>query len=237
SRSDRTRAGCSRSLWGQVSRRALGGVRSRHEGDAEMATADKCHEQNHLRGKGRPWRDHVRRSCRDLTPDPPAARPDPTGGRVRKPRTCADCPDRVLVRPTLPSPARLAWLAAALLLLAPVPARAVDDVKADTWTVSDGLPQNTVTGLAQDERGYLWVATRKGLARFDGLEFQAAGIVDGIDLSTRRLTALVHDGAGLWIGTYGTGLFYLRDGRLKAIGPDERIPAEIGRASAREREA
>lgn len=129
------------------------------------------------------------------------------------------------MRPTLPSPARLAWLAAALLLLAPVPARAVDDVKADTWTVSDGLPQNTVTGLAQDERGYLWVATRKGLARFDGLEVQAAGIVDGIDLSTRRLTALVHDGAGLWIGTYGTGLFYLRDGRLKAFGPDEGIPA------------
>ncbi len=128
------------------------------------------------------------------------------------------------MRLALPSPLRLAWLTA-VLIAAAATAGAADGFKADTWTVSDGLPQNTVTGLAQDERGYLWVATRKGLARFDGLEFHAAGTVDGIDLSTRRLTALVHDGDGLWIGTYGTGLFYLRDGRLQPFGPDQGVPA------------
>jgi len=38
----------------------------------------------------------------------------------------------------------------------------------DQWRVEDGLPQDTVTSIAQDDRGYLWIATRKGLARFDG---------------------------------------------------------------------
>ena len=36
------------------------------------------------------------------------------------------------------------------------------------FTVRDGLVQSQVTGLAQDENGYLWIATQGGLCRFDG---------------------------------------------------------------------
>src|SRR5436190_1695672 len=38
-----------------------------------------------------------------------------------------------------------------------------------TWDTSDGLPQNTVSALAQTSDGFLWVGTSGGLARFDGL--------------------------------------------------------------------
>jgi signal transduction histidine kinase/ligand-binding sensor domain-containing protein len=41
----------------------------------------------------------------------------------------------------------------------------------DRWTTADGLPQNTVTGLAQTPDGYLWLSTFDGLARFDGVRF------------------------------------------------------------------
>jgi signal transduction histidine kinase/ligand-binding sensor domain-containing protein len=39
------------------------------------------------------------------------------------------------------------------------------------WHISDGLPADEVLGLAQDMKGYLWVATNRGIARFDGMAF------------------------------------------------------------------
>ena len=40
-----------------------------------------------------------------------------------------------------------------------------------SWQVDNGLPDNTVTGVAQTSEGYLWVATHGGLVRFDGVRF------------------------------------------------------------------
>lgn len=39
------------------------------------------------------------------------------------------------------------------------------------YNVKDGLTSNHVTGLAQDPYGYLWIATQKGLNRYDGSSF------------------------------------------------------------------
>lgn len=43
---------------------------------------------------------------------------------------------------------------------------------ARAWQSDDGLPDNSVTGVAQTSDGYLWIATHNGLARFDGVQFQ-----------------------------------------------------------------
>ena len=69
------------------------------------------------------------------------------------------------------------WLGVATALLSspalagaslPAPSRHLISV----WRAEDGLPQNSVTCLAQTPDGYLWVGTRRGgLARFDGLRF------------------------------------------------------------------
>jgi ligand-binding sensor domain-containing protein len=40
------------------------------------------------------------------------------------------------------------------------------------WQSDDGLPNNTVAGLAQTADGYLWLGTPSGLARFDGIRFE-----------------------------------------------------------------
>ena len=40
------------------------------------------------------------------------------------------------------------------------------------WQSEDGLPGNTVVGVAQTPDGFLWVATESGLVRFDGVRFQ-----------------------------------------------------------------
>ena len=71
-------------------------------------------------------------------------------------------------------------LAAGLLLLAPLPARALDPAAAiggyslRSWTFRDGLPASRVEALDQSPDGYLWIATLSGLVRFDGVRFVSA---------------------------------------------------------------
>lgn len=40
-------------------------------------------------------------------------------------------------------------------------------------TVSDGLPQNFIAAIVQDSKGYIWIGTRNGLARYDGRKFRS----------------------------------------------------------------
>ncbi len=39
------------------------------------------------------------------------------------------------------------------------------------YNALDGLPQSQTTYIFQDSRGFVWIATRNGLSRFDGLDF------------------------------------------------------------------
>lgn len=89
-----------------------------------------------------------------------------------------------------------------------------------TWETDDGLPENTVTGIAQTPDGYLWLATQGGLARFDGLRFTAfiKGSSPGIGSSYARSVAVDRTGA-LWIGIERGGVVCMRDGIFKTIVP------------------
>jgi len=40
------------------------------------------------------------------------------------------------------------------------------------YTTADGLSDNTITGIAQDATGYLWLSTLSGLNRYDGSRFK-----------------------------------------------------------------
>jgi len=48
------------------------------------------------------------------------------------------------------------------------------------YTVEDGLPTNYVYGLVEDDRGYIWAYTEQGIARFDGYEWKAYDLNDGL---------------------------------------------------------
>ncbi|MCF8369380.1 MAG: histidine kinase [Bacteroidales bacterium] len=48
------------------------------------------------------------------------------------------------------------------------------------YTVKDGLIQNQVISMFQDSRGYLWLGTKGGVSRFDGLKFQNYTVNDGL---------------------------------------------------------
>lgn len=49
---------------------------------------------------------------------------------------------------------------------------ALQSFRIEHYTDEDGLPQNSVYAIAQDELGYMWFSTERGLARFDGKSFK-----------------------------------------------------------------
>ena len=49
------------------------------------------------------------------------------------------------------------------------PGKLITQYDIRNYTAKDGLPMNTVKKVFQDSRGYIWVGTQEGLARFDGV--------------------------------------------------------------------
>ncbi|MEM1261561.1 MAG: EAL domain-containing protein [Pseudomonadota bacterium] len=103
----------------------------------------------------------------------------------------------------------------------------VDTAVADDWktvqpgqpfrgyTPRDGLSQAVARHIAQDRYGYLWVATRRGLSRYDGREFRNFTIADG--LPANFLTFVRPDGADIWIGDARGNVSLLRDNKIQVV--------------------
>ena len=116
-------------------------------------------------------------------------------------------------------PIRARLLSAALLACCPSafalnPALDVSQYAHTAWKMRDGFPAAQVETISQTEDGYLWLGTRAGLFRFDGVratQWQPpAGQQLPSDYVTRTLAG--RDGA-LWIGTRA-GLVSWKNGKL-----------------------
>ncbi len=82
-----------------------------------------------------------------------------------------------------------------------------------SWQTDEGLPHNLVRAITQTPDGYLWLGTRLGLARFDGIHFTSFDSHNTPALSNPNVSALAVDQDGsLWAGTYGGGLVHLKGG-------------------------
>lgn len=44
-------------------------------------------------------------------------------------------------------------------------------MRTSNFDIKQGLPDNTINCIAQDNRGFVWTGTTNGLAQFDGLFF------------------------------------------------------------------
>ena len=99
------------------------------------------------------------------------------------------------------------------------------------WQTDDGLPQNEVRALAQTSSGFLWVGTKEGLARFDGVKFVFVDVEEAPELRHGLITALCasRDG-GLWIACDGAGLFRLQDGKFTHLSESDGLISNQTRA-------
>src|SRR5262245_54094623 len=67
------------------------------------------------------------------------------------------------------------------------------------WTVETGFPGGPVYAITQGADGYLWVATERGLVRFDGLRFQLIRPSDSASgLDTTAIGLAPRAEGGLW---------------------------------------
>ena len=126
---------------------------------------------------------------------------------------------------------RLPWLWPVLVLAAygqdPFPDQRPMPYRVRSWQTDDGLPQNSVYALAQTPDGYLWVGTREGLAKFDGIRFTPPPSPADAALSRAWITALTvsADGA-LWVGTELNGLARLHNGVVSTFTRTNGLPAD-----------
>lgn len=99
------------------------------------------------------------------------------------------------------------FLAALLFLTCAIVAQ---DVVFEKITTREGLSQNDVNAIYQDNQGFLWIGTHDGLNRFDGYSFKTYRVnpdsdVEGI--SSNLIFDIKEDAGGnLWIATSDEGI-------------------------------
>jgi len=83
-----------------------------------------------------------------------------------------------------------------------------------SWVRRDGAPSD-ITALAQTKDGYLWIGSRLGLYRFDGIQFSSYPFTSADpQLPSSDIYALAADNdGGLWIGYRMGGISYLHGNR------------------------
>ena len=107
----------------------------------------------------------------------------------------------------------LVLLAGGWMLTAARGADVAGDYLVDVWAAEDGLPDSSVTAIAQTPDGYLWIGTYNGLVRFDGVRFVTFDPANTPALGHARVQALSVDNEGtLWINTFDGSLTSLRQG-------------------------
>ncbi len=81
------------------------------------------------------------------------------------------------------------------------------------YSTNEGLPQSQALCLFQDDRGFMWIGTYSGLARYDGARFQTYTKAQG--LSRNYITEINRDNLGRLVAGTRFGLNVLHEGRFQ----------------------
>ena len=85
------------------------------------------------------------------------------------------------------------------------------------YGAGEGLEGTSVRAVMQDGKGFIWVATNTGVARFDGHEFRNYGAADGLPFASARKIVETKDGGLLVLGR---GKLARRAPGFAAAGPE-----------------
>src|SRR5687767_7223884 len=84
----------------------------------------------------------------------------------------------------------------------PLPVPFWSEFQSENWSLEEGFPENSCTGIVAGPDGYLWIGTFRGLVRFNGQAFKPWGPEAMPSLRTTGILSLHRDGRGrIWLST------------------------------------
>jgi len=102
------------------------------------------------------------------------------------------------------------------------------------WRVQDGAP-GAVRDLAQGADGVFWIASERGLFRFDGVRFERFEPPPGQTLLPRGVQFLLAlPDTSLWVGHFTSGVSVLHPGRIVTYDTQDGLPGGTVTAIARD---
>lgn len=91
------------------------------------------------------------------------------------------------------------------LLVGLLPSTSQSELNFEILTVDNGLSSSVINSILQDDEGYIWIATRDGLNRYDGVNIEVIRFSKKNNIVSSIVAA---DDGGLWVGVVGLGLVY-----------------------------
>lgn len=89
-----------------------------------------------------------------------------------------------------------------------------------SYSLEQGLAQSQVVDIIEDADGFLWIGTRGGLSKFNGLEFQNFSKKDGL-ISNQISTLFLDKQNRMWVGADG-GFSYFQNNTIKTVYFEEK---------------
>ena len=93
------------------------------------------------------------------------------------------------------------------------------------YDTNEGLPQNYVYAIEQDNHGYIWMATGEGLLQYDGVEYKMFTTADSLSHNFVRCIHIDTSGR-IWLGHKNGYITYRENGvfhKVKAEGANKDI--------------
>ena len=102
----------------------------------------------------------------------------------------------------------------------------------ESMSTAQGLSQGMIFDLLQDTEGFIWVATKNGLNRYDGYNFKifSNDPYNAHSLSSNTILKLFEDSKGrIWAGTENAGLniYDKQSGKFYRIAHSNSNPASL----------
>ena len=91
------------------------------------------------------------------------------------------------------------------LFLALQNTNAQNKLSVEHFSIEDGLANNSIRAMFQDQQGYLWFGTLNGLSRYDGQQFKTFDYnhSDSTSISNNKIREIFQDRLGyIWVTTY-----------------------------------
>ncbi|NQX92243.1 MAG: hypothetical protein HRT74_09010, partial [Flavobacteriales bacterium] len=96
----------------------------------------------------------------------------------------------------------------------------------EKFTDRDGLDEQFIYTLDQDEQGYLLIGTGEGLYTYDGFEFRGYSTQDGLASNFITSSISFPDGS-VWYGHFDGGISCYREGKIESLDLGQQISSKV----------